>query len=94
MRAFADGLFDGTVRKERSDFRPCHRPVGCAAECDGLEDSLFARTIGNASHLAPGLQGRVGGKLQDQASSVAVLYEFESKRHLDGFNKLPSLSLW
>ncbi len=39
----------------------------------GLEDLPLARTIGNASRLAPGLHGRVGDRLQDQASSVVAL---------------------
>ena len=90
----ADVLFDGTVRKGRSDSQQHHLPVGFAAECDGLEDSLFARTIGNASHLAPGLPNRAGDKRQDQASSGAAWHEFESKRHLDIFKELLPLRLW
>jgi hypothetical protein len=39
-----DELLDGTLHKERSDSLPYHHPVGFAAECDGLEDFLFART--------------------------------------------------
>jgi len=53
-----DGLLDGTMRKMRSDSRQHHRLDGSAAECDGLEDLPFARSIGNASHLAPGPRGR------------------------------------
>ena len=68
----ADGLFDGTVRREQSDSRQRPRPVGCAAECDGLEDPPFARMIGSASHLALRLQHRAGDKLQGQGSSVVV----------------------
>ena len=60
----ADGLFDGTVRREQSDSRQRHRPVGCAAECDGLEDPRCTRTIGSASRLAPALPRRAGDKLQ------------------------------
>jgi hypothetical protein len=66
----ADVLFDGTMRRGRSDSRQRHHPVGFAAGYDGLGGSPFARTIGNASHLAPGLYGKVGDRLQGQASSV------------------------
>ncbi len=67
--------------------------VGSAAECDGLEDPRCARTIGNASHLAPGLRGRAGDKLQGQASSVAAWRGSQSKRHLDVFKELLPLRL-
>ena len=67
--------------------------VGSAIECDGLEDPPFARTIGNASHLAPELPGRAGDKLQAQASSVAALHGSLSKRHLDFFKELLPLRL-
>jgi hypothetical protein len=50
-----DEFFDGTTRRGRSGSRPCHRQVGSVAEYDGLADLPFARTIGNASHLAPEL---------------------------------------
>ena len=81
----ADALLDGTTRTGRSDSRQCHRPVGSAAECDGLEDLPSARTTGNASHLSPGLHGRAGDMFQDQASSVAVLCGSLSKRDLHLF---------
>ena len=87
-----DELFDGTTHRERSDCRQRHRPVALAGECDGLEDPPCARTIGNASHLAPGLRGRAGDKRQDQVSSVAALLGSLSKCHLHVFKEL--LSLW
>jgi hypothetical protein len=90
----ADGLLDGTTRRGQLGSRQHHRLVGSAAERDGLEDLPFARTIGNASHLAPGLRGRAGDKLRDQASSVAVWHGSLSKRHLDILKKLPNLRLW
>jgi hypothetical protein len=68
VRAFIDGPFDGMLRRERSDSRQCHRPVGSATECDGLEDHPFPRKIDKAIHLAPRLPGRAGDKLQGQAS--------------------------
>ena len=79
------------MRRGRSDSRQRHRPVGFAAECDGLEDPRCTRTIGNASRLAPGLRGRAGDKLQGQASSVDVWHGSQSKRHLDIFQELPPL---
>ena len=88
----ADGLFDGMMRKGRSDFRQCRDLVGSAAECDGLEDPPFARTIGNASHLSSRLLGRAGDKLPDQASNVAALRGYQSKRHLHFFKEL--FPLW
>ena len=90
----ADELCDGTICRGRSGSRQCHRPVGFAAEYDGLEDPPCARTIGNASRLALGLHGRAGDKLQDPASSVAVWPASQSKRHLDIFKELLSLRLW
>ena len=87
----AGGLFGDTMRRGRSDSRQRHRPVGFAAECDGLEDPRCTRTIGNASRLAPGLRGRAGDKLQGQASSVDVWHGSQSKRHLDIFQELPPL---
>jgi len=86
--AFVDGPFDGMLRRERSDSRQRHHRVGSAAECGGLEDSPFARTIGNASHLALALPGRAGDKLQDQASTVAAWSGSPSKRDLDFFKEL------
>jgi hypothetical protein len=94
VRAVADGLLGGMMRRGRSDSRQCHRPVGFVAECDGLEDFPFARTIGNASHLAPGPHGRAGDKLLDQASIEAVWHGSLSKRHLDILKKLSDLRLW
>jgi hypothetical protein len=90
----ADVLLDGTSRRQRSDSRQHHPPVGFVAECDGLEDLPFARTIGNASHLAPGLRGRAGDKPLDQVSSGAVWHGSPSKRHLDILKELPYLRLW
>ena len=78
----------------RSDSRQRHRPVDFVAECDGLEDFLCARTVGNASRLDPALQGRAGDTLQDQALDVADCWNFESKRHLDVFKQLSYLRLW
>ena len=88
----ADVLLDGTTRRGRPDSRRRHRPVGSAAECGGPEDPPFARTIFIASNLAPGFPGRAGDKLQYQASSVAALRGFPSKRHLDFFKEL--IPLW
>ena len=90
----ADALFDDSHYKELSNWIRCHRLAGCAAECDGFEDSPYFRTIGNASHLAPALPDKAGDKRPDQASSVAVWPGFDSKRHLDVFKKLLSLRLW
>ena len=90
----ADARFDGKVRRGRSDSRQRHRRGGCAAECGGLGDFPSARTIGIASHLSPKLHGKAGGTLQDQAASGAYSRRSLSKRHLDVFNKLPSLRLW
>ena len=56
-----------------SDSWPRHRPIGSAIECDGLEDFPYARTIDNASRLAPELPGRACDKLQVQVASGAVL---------------------
>src|ERR1019366_2303720 len=84
----ADVLFDGTMRRGRSDSRQRHHPVGFAAECDGLEDPRCTRTIGNASHLAAGLRRKAGDKLEGQASSVVVWHGSQSKRHLDVFKQL------
>ena len=84
----ADEPFDGTVRRGRSDSRQRHRPVGCAAECDGLEDPPFLRTIGNATRLSLRLHGRAGDKLEDQGSIVVVWHASPSKRHLDVFKQL------
>ena len=88
-----DGLFDGTTHTARLDSQRRHPLSGFATECDGLGDSPFARTIGNASHLSPELHGRAGDKSQAQASSVVVLCGYVSKRHLRLFKKLPSLGL-
>src|SRR5258705_13617899 len=68
----ADGLFYGRMCKGQSDSRPCHRPVGFAAECDAPEVLGCVHTIGNASRLALRLHGRADDKLQDQASSGVV----------------------
>ena len=89
----ADEPFDGTMRRGRSDSPERHRPVGCAAECDELEDPRCTRTIGNASRLALRLHGRAGDKLQGQASIVVVWHASPSKRHLDVFKQLLPLGL-
>ena len=68
----ADALFGDTHYKELLNWTRCHRLVGRAAGHDAPGDSSFVRTIGNASHLAPGLPGRAGDKLQCQASIVVV----------------------
>jgi hypothetical protein len=85
VREFVDGLFDGTTRRELSDFRLCRHLAGPEAECDELEDPPSARTIDNAIHLAPGLPGRVGDKLQGQASTVGAWRGSPSKRDLHFF---------
>ena len=72
-RPIANGLLDGTMRIGLSDSWPRHRPIGSAIECDGLEDFPYARTIDNASRLAPELPGRACDKLQVQVASGAVL---------------------
>jgi hypothetical protein len=91
--SIADGLPDGTTRRERSDSLQRHRPTGSGAGCDGLEDSPCVRTTDNASHLVPELRDRAGDKPQDQASSVDVWYESQSKRHLHFFKELLPLRL-
>jgi hypothetical protein len=82
------------MRKMRSDSQQHHRLGGSAAECDGLEDSPFARMIDNASHLGPGPRGGAEDKLPDQASSVAASHGSQSKRHLRVFKKLLPLWYW
>jgi len=84
----ADGPFDGTVRIGQSDSRQRQRLVGFADECDGPGDPPFARTIGIASRLAPGLRGRAGDKLPDQASSGVGSLGSRSKRDLHFFKEL------
>lgn len=54
----------------------------------------FARTIGIASRLAPGLPGKARDKLQGQAASVVVLLESLSNRDLHVFKELLPLRLW
>jgi hypothetical protein len=88
-----NGLFDVTVRRGRSDSRQRHRPIGSAAECDGLEDPPYAHATGIASRLAPTLPRRVGDKLQGQASSGAVWDGSQSKRDLRFFRELLPLRL-
>lgn len=80
--------------KGQLDSQPCHHPDGSVAECDELEDPPSVRTIGNASHLAPGLRGRVGDKLLAQASNVDLWRGSQSKRHLNFFKELLPLRLW
>ena len=82
------------LRTERSGYRLCHLPVGSSTECGELGDLPSARTIGNASRLAPRLRGKVRDKLQGLALSVAAWREFASKRHLDVFKELSYLRLW
>jgi hypothetical protein len=82
------------TRRGRLDFRQYHRQVDFVVERDELEDLPFARTIGNASHLAPGPRGRADDKLPDQASSGAFWHGSLSKRHLDILKELPYLRLW
>src|SRR5665213_2677950 len=65
-----------------------------ATGCDGLEGFPRARTIGIASHLAPGLPGRVGDKLRAQASSGVALLGSLSQHRLHIFKKLPDLRFW
>lgn len=93
MCVLIDERFDGNSHKEPRDSLPCHPLSGSAIECDGLEDLPSAHTIGSASSLAPELRGRVGDKLRDEASSVAVWCVLESKRRLDGFKELPDQRL-
>jgi hypothetical protein len=78
----------GILRKEQSDSRSRHLPVGSAIECDGLEDFPFVRKIGNANRLFPELPGRAGDKLQGQASIVAAWHGSQSKRRLHFFKEL------
>ena len=89
----AGGFFDDTVRGGRSDSQRRHRPVGSATERDGLEGLAYARTIGNASRLAPAPRGRGGDKIQGQASIVVVWYASRYKRHLHVFKQLFPLGL-
>ena len=89
----ARALFGDSHYKELSNWIRYHRPAGCAAECDGLEDLPCARTIGNASRLSPELPGRVGDKLQDQAASGVAWRGSLSKRDLHFFKELHSLRL-
>ena len=86
-------LFGDSQYKELSNWIRYHRPAVRAAECDGLEGLPCARTIGNASHLAPGLYGRVGYKLQGQVSSGVPWHGSQSKHHLHFFNELLPLRL-
>ena len=81
-------LSGDTRHKERSGSRLCHRRGGCAARCDAPEDFPFVRTIGNASHLAPGLYGKADGKLQRLALVVAVWIEFRSRDCLNTLKEL------
>jgi len=74
-------------------FSAASPPVGCVAECDGLEDSAYTRRNDNATHLAPGLPGRVGVKVHRQAASIAALRGSQSKRYLHFFKELLPLRL-
>ena len=93
VRAFVDGLFDSMLRRERSDSRQCHHPVGSATECGELEDPPYARTIGNAIHLAVELHGRAGDTLQDPAANEAAWFGSPSKCDLNFFKELFPLRL-
>jgi hypothetical protein len=86
--SIANGLFDGTMHRVRSDSRPCHRPAGSATQCDGLEDLPCTRTFGIARRLAPELPGKTGDTLQGQASSGAAWLGSLSKRHMHFFKEL------
>jgi hypothetical protein len=88
-----DGLFDDTTRTARLNSQRRHPLSGFATECDGLGDSPFVRTIGNASHLAPRLHGRVVDKSQAQASIAVALCGSVSKRPLRLFKKSFALRL-
>ena len=67
----ADGLSYGMRHRARSDSWPRHRPVGCAAECDGLEDhSCAARFALPPTSL--GLHSRAGDSHQDQCAGGVV----------------------
>ena len=90
----ADVLFDGMMRRGQSDSRQRPRPVGSAAECDGLEDPPFVRTIDSASRRVSGLRGRAGDKPRAQASTVGAWRGSLSKRHLDVLKELPYLRFW
>jgi hypothetical protein len=76
------------MRRNLSDSRQRHRPVGSAAECGGLEDLPYVRRIDNASHLSPGLLGTTGDKLQDQVSSGVAFCGFPSKCDPNFFKEL------
>jgi hypothetical protein len=80
-----DELLDGNSHKEPLDSLLGHLLSGSATECDGLEDSLCAHTIDNASGLTPGLHGEACDKPPAQASSGAVWCGCPSKRHLQFF---------
>jgi hypothetical protein len=89
-----DELFDGMMQRERgrSVSHRCPRLACFVVICDGLEDLPCAHMIGTASHLAPGLRGRAGDKLQAQASSVVAWHGSPPKRYLHFLKEL--FSLW
>jgi len=89
----AGALFDDSQYKELLNWIRYHHPASCAAECDGLEDPPYVRTIGIASYLAPGHCGTVGDTLPDQAVSGVAWHGFLSKRHLGFFKELFPLRL-
>jgi hypothetical protein len=76
-----------------SESRQRHCQVGSAVECDGFEVPPCVRTIDNASRHASELSDIAGDKLLGQVSTVAVLRESESRRHLHFFKELLALRL-
>jgi hypothetical protein len=70
--AYVDELVDDNWRRELLDSLQSHFRGDSATECDGLEDFLYARTIGNANHLASRLHGKAGDKHRGQALGVAA----------------------
>lgn len=87
----ADEHPGGNSHKERLDF-PTHRaPVDFATECDELEGSLLAHTLGIAICRARGLSGTVPDTLLAQALGEGAWHISGSRSHLDGFEKFHPL---
>jgi hypothetical protein len=82
------GLLGDSLHRESGDSQQHHLLTGFWVECDGLEASQFARTIGSANSLAPRLLGTAGDTLRDQAASDVALLGFLSKRDLHFFKEL------